>query len=124
MSGHVAVWIDHQQARFFRVRGTHVDEQMLAAQSPRHRSGGGSQTRLNEEDAKRFFGGVAQALDGAEEILVMGPSSAKHELVSYLHVHEKLLSKKVVGVEVIDYPSDKEVVALAKRHFRRVDATL
>lgn len=125
MSRHVAVWIDHQQARLFHVQGVRVDEQMLAAQSPHHRHARGAQeAKQNAEAAKRFFGHVAAALDGAEEILVLGPSSAKHELVSYMNVHAKHVASKVVGVEAVDHPTDGQLVALANKHFGRIDALL
>jgi hypothetical protein len=57
-------------------------------------------------------------LDRVDAVLV-GPSSAKLELISYLHAHERAIESKVVGVESADHPTDGGIVAHARATSRR-----
>ena len=65
---------------------------------------------------------MAQAKpDVREEILVVGPSTAKLGLIRYLHKHAHELEPRVVGVESVDHPTDGQLVAYARKYFRKVD---
>jgi stalled ribosome rescue protein Dom34 len=120
MSRHVAVWIDHQQARLFRIQAEKVEEQTVKAPaSEHHRHSEGE--KEHPSDRHHFYHDVAKALAGTEEILVMGPSVAKVELVKHLHEHDRAVGDKIVGVETVDHPSDGQIVAFAKKYFNRVD---
>lgn len=90
---HAVVWLDHAEA--------HVQH-------------------FTREDAA-YYGRVAEALKGAEEILIVGPGNAKAEFVKYLDAHAQDLRKKVVAVETVDHPSDGQVLAYARKHFRAID---
>jgi stalled ribosome rescue protein Dom34 len=122
---HVAVWIDHKEARLYRFEPGSVDETTVAA--PHHsihnkHPRGSEGPKAHPDDAKRFFHEVARALEGAEEILVVGPSTAKLEMIRYLHHHEHTLEQKIVGVETVDHPTDAQIVAYARQYFERFDA--
>jgi stalled ribosome rescue protein Dom34 len=124
MTNHVAVWIDHKQARVFHIGPDEVDEVTVTApphsiHDKRPRGSGG--VKEHPDDAKRFFRDVTRALDGAHKILIVGPSSAKLELMKYVHDREHAIEARVVGVEVVDHPTDGQVVALARTYFRRTD---
>ena len=120
---HVAVWIDHKEARVFHVGAGSFDVATLhAPHAHLHRHPKGAEgAHDHPDDAKRFFHDVARALDGADEILVVGPSTAKLELVRYLQKHDHLLEAKIVGVETVDHPSDGQLVDYVKRYFRAAD---
>jgi stalled ribosome rescue protein Dom34 len=120
MPKHLAVWIDHKEARVFPIQPGKVDETTITA--PLHnihhkhaKKDEGVQRHPN--DAKQFFEDVSRALEGAEQILVVGPSSAKLELLRYLHEHHRLVEANVVGVETVDHPTDGQLVAHAKKYF-------
>jgi stalled ribosome rescue protein Dom34 len=66
---------------------------------------------------RRFFHDVAEGLRDAERILVMGPSTAKLQLLRYLREHEADLERRVVGVETVDHPTDRQIVAYVKAYF-------
>ena len=124
MTNHVAVWIDHKQARVFHIGPDEVDEVTIAA--PLHsihdkHPRGSEGAKEHPDDAKRFFRDVTRALEGAHKILIVGPSSAKLELMKYVHDREHAIEARVVGVEVVDHPTDGQVVALARNYFRRTD---
>ncbi|MDP9149261.1 MAG: translational machinery protein [Myxococcota bacterium] len=120
---HVAVWIDHKEARVFHVSAEGADAVTIRAPHAHvHRHPRGPEgAHEHPEDAARFFREVARALDGAEEILIVGPSTAKLELVKYLHKHEHALEPKIVGIETVDHPTDGQLVAYVQRYFRAAD---
>lgn len=125
MTEHVAVWLDHKQARVFHIGPDQVDEVTVVAppSSIHGRHPPGPQgAKEHPEDAKRFFRDVSRALADAQKVLIVGPSSAKLELMKHLHDHERALEARIVGVEVVDHPTDGQIVALARTYFRRTDA--
>jgi hypothetical protein len=99
---------------------TGFDEQKLHA--PEHHfhrhPKGPTEPHARPEDERRFFAEVAKALGAAEEILVFGPSTAKSEFLHYVQDHASGLSGKITGVETADHPTDAQIVAHVRSHFR------
>jgi stalled ribosome rescue protein Dom34 len=124
MSKHVTVWIDHKEARIFHIDPYTIDEATVLAplHNIHHKHPVGPEgPHEHPEDAQRFYQEVARAVDGSEEVLVVGPSSAKHEWVEYVHKHDRALEPKIVGVETVDHPTDRQLVAYAKKYFVKSD---
>ncbi len=125
MTSHLqaAVWIDHQEARIFHVDAESFDESMISA--PRrhvHRHPKGpTEEHHHPDDVHRFFHDVADALRDAEQILVVGPSTAKLQFLRHLHEHEPVLERRVVGLETVDHPTDRQLVAYVTRYFNLRD---
>lgn len=117
---HAIVWIDHAQAKVFHLGLGGSDEVTLHPHLPtrhlHHKAGsiGSGHAGVN----KTFYAEVAKAVEDAGEILIMGPASAKTEFANHLRDHAPKLAERVVAVEAADHPSDGEIVAHAKRHFR------
>ena len=65
-----------------------------------------------------------KAVNESKEILILGPGSAKLELIKHAHQHDAKIAEKIVGVETIDHPSDKEILAYARKFFYKVDQLL
>jgi hypothetical protein len=128
---HVVVWIDHKEARIFQVQPEivgHVQPEpidettVLAPQHLIHRHPKGlGEPRAHPEDAVHFFQEVARSLGTARAVLIVGPASAKLEFLEYLHAHDAALAAHVVGTETVDHPTDREIVAYARRYFRGSD---
>ncbi|MEY4578011.1 MAG: hypothetical protein RL701_2714 [Pseudomonadota bacterium] len=121
MPNQVAVWIDHKEARIFHIQQGQTDEVTITAplKNTHHKHPKGTtDVREHPDDAKRFFHEVALSLEGAEQILVVGPSTAKVEFSSYLHKHAAGVEARIVGVETVDHPSDAQIVAYAKKYFQ------
>ena len=126
---HAIVWIDHSRAKVFHVGLSGENEIILHPHLPtRHlhhkaNSIGSGHVGLDKE----FFAQVMNAVSDAGEILVIGPAGAKTELAKYLRDKHPQIADRVVAVEAVDHPSDAEIVAYAKRHFKiapaRVTAT-
>jgi stalled ribosome rescue protein Dom34 len=113
------IWIDHHEARIVDVGAGPLDEATL--RSPRahlHRHPkGGTAEHHHPDDTRRFFDDVERALEGAEQILLVGPGTAKLQFFRHLHQHARELEPKVVGIETVDHPTDNQLIAYAKRHF-------
>lgn len=123
MSKHVVVWLDHAEARIFHIHPDRVDEASLSAPTHhQHKHPKGAEgAKDHPDDAKRFFHNVAQVLAGNEEILVVGPSTAKLEFIRHVHKHNKELEQKIVGVETVDHPTAGQLVAYARKYFVAAD---
>lgn len=61
---------------------------------------------------------MLDAVSDAGEILIVGPSGTKVELAKFIREQDPKLADRIVGVEASDHPTDAEIVAYAKRHFR------
>ena len=122
MSKQVAVWIDHKEAHIFQIDADKVDAELISA--PRHlhhrHPKGPGEAKEHPDDAKRFFHEVTRLLEDSAQVLVVGPSTAKLELLRYLEKHDHPQGPKVVGIETVDHPTDGQLVAYAKTYFKRM----
>jgi hypothetical protein len=123
---HAIVWIDHSQAKVFRVGLSGDDEISLHPTRHLHHKAnsiGSGHAGLDKE----FFAQVMNAVSDAGEILIIGPANAKTELAKYLRDKHPKTADRVVAVEAADHPSDPEIVAYARRYFKiapaRVNST-
>ena len=64
---------------------------------------------------------VAEAIANAKSVLIAGPSNEKHELVKHIEHHDPSLMKIIAGVEALDHPTDKELLAHARKFFTAYD---
>jgi hypothetical protein len=110
-SRHVTVWMDHRRARIFHVERDRGDQVRVIA-TPH-----AIQDAHATADGPRFFAEVVDALPGAEEVLLLGPSAAKAELVRFAQDREEGVTPRIVGVETVDNATDGQVVAYARRYF-------
>ncbi len=119
---HAVVWIDHRQARVFHFSAEDADKIVVHAERPvreYHRKE--KRTGLHLAEDQSFLEEVTEAVADAEAILVVGPSNEKDELVKHIaRVHPGLMVK-VEGVESADHPSDRELVAHARRFVKAAD---
>lgn len=115
-----AVWLDHHEARIFHVDLEGFDEQLLRAPAHHfHRHPRGpSEPHPHPDDEHHFFAGVVKGLATAEEILVLGPSTAKSEFLHYVKDHVHGFTAKIAGVETVDHPTDAQLAAHVRDHFR------
>ena len=122
MTHHVAVWIDQQEARIYHIDAKNVDAIKVEAPGRHvHRHPTVTAEHAHPSDAQHFYGDVVRALQGAEEILIVGPAKAKLELIKYVHKHHPAFDARIVGVETVDHPSDGQLVAYARQYFRAAD---
>ncbi len=122
-SRHVAVWIDHHEARVFHVAPEAFDESTIRAPNKHiHRHPKGPEgPKAHPDDAHRFFHEVTTALEGAAEVLIVGPSTAKLQFIRYAQEHAQAVARAIVGIETVDHPTDPQLVAYARQYFRAAD---
>ncbi len=120
---HAVVWIDHHEARVIYFNADDADEKTVHPAHPshhlHHKSGSASGTHDKGEPS--FYHGVADALGEAKEFLVVGPSTAKTEFVTWLRGHSPSLINRLFGVEPLQQMSDGQIVAEARRFFKKAD---
>jgi|SoiMethySBSTD1v2_1073268.scaffolds.fasta_scaffold449964_3 hypothetical protein len=118
MFKYVVVWLDYSQAQIFHVHPERFDESSIWAKTHevlRHPSEPHGPQALEQQ--KQFFSDVAGALGGAEEILVVGPSAAKLDLLHYAYAHQPTLAPRIVGLETVDHPIDGQLAKYARSYF-------
>ena len=120
---HAVVWIDHREARIFHFNRDDIEWQVVHAERPdvhvHHKAGvvGSGKTSADLP----FLDSVAEALTSAGEVLVVGPSAAKLDLVRCIERRHHELREKLVGVETVDHPTDPQLVAHARCYFAAAD---
>jgi len=123
---HAIVWLDHTQAHVMHVSPDDVEKSIVHPNQPHHklhsRVGTLGSGRAPEEQA--YYHAVAEALKGAQEILIVGPAQAKLQLVKHIHAHDPAMSDMVVGIETVDHPTDGQLVAYARKYFVAKDRML
>ena len=125
---HAVVWIDHSEAHVMHISPDDVESSVLRPKTPHHKlhhkrgmDKGGAVTNGRAPEDQQFYHDVVQALQGAQEILIVGPASAKLHLIKHINQHDPQVSDKVIGVESIDHPTDGQLVAYARKYFRAAD---
>ncbi|HEX2592639.1 MAG TPA: hypothetical protein VHL34_14145 [Rhizomicrobium sp.] len=120
---HAIVWIDHKSAHIITFnRSEHNNAIVRNAQAEKrlhHKAGEIGSGHVYEDDA--YLGAVAQGVEGAETLLITGPSQVKWQLKAYLGVREPSIAERIAGVETLDHPTDAELLSLAQRYFKAED---
>ena len=123
---HAVVWIDHSEAHVMHVSPDDVEKSLIYPTRPHrklHALAGKPGSGRAPEEAD-YYHRVAEALEGAQEILIVGPAQAKLQLGKHLHAHHHAMAGRVLGIETVDHPSDAQVVAYARKYFRAKDQML
>jgi curved DNA-binding protein len=71
----------------------------------------GSTVRIEHE----FFGELCDVLEGIDEVLVSGSHTAVADFRHYAGKHRPQTAAHIVGYEVVDHPSENQLVALARK---------
>jgi stalled ribosome rescue protein Dom34 len=125
MSYYAAIWLDHHQAKVFHVTATTFEEETIRPAREHtniHRkSGPGAESGHRAPEDQHYYHDVAKALEDAQEILVLGPATAKLEFIKHVHKHHHAIEPKIIGVETVDHPTDRQIVTYARQYFKAVD---
>ncbi len=113
---HAVVHIDHQSAQVLQFDAEHVQAQTVKTHT-HHTRQHGSVVRTEHE----FFGHVCDALDGIREVLVAGRHTGTADFKHYVDKHRPETAKHIVGYEVVDRPTENQLVALARQYFLKYD---
>ena len=113
---HAVLWTDHQTAQLLQFDAEQVLEQKVRShhhQTAQH----GSSVRSEHE----FFGEICDAMEAVAEVLVTGSHTALADFRHYAEKHRPRTASRIVGYEVVDHPSDKQLVAFARNYFLKYD---
>jgi len=113
---HAVLLVDHKHAEVLQFDAEHLQAQKVKAHS-HHTNQHGSEVRTEHA----FFGEVCDALKGVHEVLVAGGHLAQTDFRHYVEKHRPQLVKHITGWETVDHPSERQLLALAKTHFTKVD---
>jgi stalled ribosome rescue protein Dom34 len=113
---HAVVLVDHRHAQVLQFDATQVQAHTLKAHSHPTRQHG-SAVRAEHE----FFGDVCDALAGIPEVLVAGSHTAQADFRHCVTKHRPALAAHLVGWEIVDHPSDNQLVAQARAFFLKHD---
>ncbi len=113
---HAVVQIDHHQAQVLQFDAEHVQASKVKAHS-HHTRQHQSQVRSEHE----FFGHVCDALEGITEVLVTGSKTALADFRHYVEKHRPHTVPRIVGWEMVDHPTEGQLVALARQFFLKYD---
>jgi stalled ribosome rescue protein Dom34 len=120
---HAVIWIDHREARVFHFSPTDVETLVLQPDNPtkhlHHKANSiGSGHIPADQD---YLHAVAESIADAGAVLITGPANTKTELVEHIRRHDPKLVKAIAGVEAVDHPSDKQLVAFARKYLTATD---
>ena len=121
MTKHAAVWIDHNEAKVFRIDSEDFDPKKIEPHHHVQRRSSVTVEHAHPADALHFFQAVEKALADVEEILIVGPGSAKLELIKHVHKSNAGMEPRIVGVETVDHPTDGQLVAYVHQYFHAKD---
>jgi len=111
------IWTDSDHAKVFKLSSSGTQEETVKRHG--QHGAGGHHNKGDKSNEDHFFHDICKHLQGAEEILIVGPGLAKTHLKHHFdshHAHD--LAKKVVGVESLDHPTEGQIVAFGKKFFK------
>ena len=73
----------------------------------------GSEVRSEHE----FFGSVCDKFERFAKVLVTGGHTPLSDFRHYVEKHRPLVAARIVGFEIVDHPSENQLVALARERF-------
>ena len=120
---HAIVWMDSKEARIFRFNLADVERERIEAHNPfrkvHHKAGVIGAGHMSLDTA--FFDHIIDGLQGTTEWLLVGPASAKLDLLKHVDQHAPPLRKSLAGVETADHPTDAQLLDHARRAFKSID---
>jgi stalled ribosome rescue protein Dom34 len=122
---HAVVWLDHLRAVVidFSRESEHVHlVPSDTEQRQIHRKSGSDTGGKKIAEDHRFFDDIVAAIGDAREVLIVGPGQAKMNFRKDLDKRHRKVADLVVGVESMDHPKMDDLLAFARKYFKRVDA--
>ncbi len=111
---HVIVWLDHAQAHVIHFTPETAANEIIKTHSTHTKS---EKTGGGRHESKPYFNDIANALQGALEILIVGPGNEKLAFLKYLLKHQHHLAEQVISLETVDHPTDLQLLAYARKYF-------
>ena len=114
------IWVDHLTAKIFAMGIAGVAPSVVRAhlESPHlhHKANTIGSGKVADDPA--FLARIARVVEACTEVLILGPGVEK---VAVMHHLQEAYPHMVLRIDNADHPSDGEIVALGRKHFR-IDA--
>jgi hypothetical protein len=121
---HAVVWVDHRVAKVFYLgldavdhRTIHADLKTPHLHHKAHAIGSGK-----AEDDPTYLPRIDEALEQCEAVLIVGPGNERTLLLKHLKESHRSSRERDLRTEPCDHPTDREIVALGRRHFHLGEA--
>jgi hypothetical protein len=115
---HAVVWVDHLVAKIFYLGLDAVDQRTIRSNLPtehlHHKANTTGSGKAHDDPT--FFPRIDDALQYSEAVLIVGPGNEKTLLLKFLGESGYLKGRELL-VEACDHPTDREIIALGRRHF-------
>ena len=117
---HAVIWIDHHEAKVFHFNAIEMEHETMRPDGPpmhvhhKRKTVGSGHEALDSA----FLHDVTSSIAEVGAALILGPGTAKTELMAHIKHHDPKLLEKIKGVETIDHPSDGQIVAHARKFFK------
>ena len=122
-TAHCIIWMDHKEARLFAIDMNDVELTTIPASHQvghlHHRAGTLGSGKPTEDRA--YFTAIEAELRKFGEFLLVGPGTAKLDLVRHIERHAADLKNRLVTVKAADHPTDPQIVAYARKFFKASD---
>ena len=109
------VWLDRENARIFHINQEKMQRNSLKSHRNTHHKH--SRGELQKQEEHTFHRELVGKLQEASHILLLGPGLSKHHFLNYVIEHHPALSKKIVGCETVDHPTDAQIAEHARKFF-------
>lgn len=105
---HTTLWIDHQKAYVFQYDAQGIKEKTVEADRS-----------MDKEHQKKFFHEVAVFIGKPDQLLIVGPGTAKDEFRHHCETHHHAeLARAIVGTETMkEHPRKSEILEVSRRFF-------
>lgn len=113
---HAVAFVDHHHAQVLQFNAEAVVERKVKEHQHLTRQHG-SAVRSEHE----FFAEVCKTLEGIPEVLVAGGHTGLAAFRHYVEKHQPQTAKHIVGYEIVNQPTDNELVATARSFFVKYD---
>ena len=106
--GHTTIWIDHQHTFIFEYTAKGVQEKKLENNGTN-----------DKEHLKKFYHEVATTIGSPNQLLIVGPGTAKEEFKNHCQDHHHAnLEKAIVGIETMkSHPRKSEILLVSRKFF-------
>jgi len=120
---HIVVWLDHATAKLLPLVAASNDAPAPAAAATtihaqvHHTAQHGSGVR----DQHEYYAAVCDGLGDGTLALVTGAHTSLADLRRYVEKHRPHLVARIIGYEVVDHPTDNQLVAQARTSFAKYE---
>ncbi len=109
------VWIDHKHVYLFEYNSNTLIKDKYLEKKEEEDTGQEISEGHQREHLLIFFKGIVEEIGNTEQLLLLGPGTAKNEFMHYCENHHLNLAKKIVGVQTMkSNPRRSEVMKASK----------